>query len=228
MAKRVAKEMTVEEFGDWCNARDKVEKVAEAADEVGGPRLSLVPLPEQKEAWPTDLLPPADVGDNAADSGPLIGPTPFDGIPLEHSRKRLAGWSADRQKLFLTTLAETGQVHLAAAAARLSARSAQALRVRSAAFDKAWRVAEQLAVGRLSPLAFDRAINGRIEQVYQDGALIAERRVPNDKLLTWLLARLDPKRFAMPWEQRGDADPQSDAAAAFPALLDAVTDVVSD
>ena len=33
----------------------------------------------------------------------------------------------------------------------------------------------------------------------------------------WLLARLDPKRFALPWEQRGDADPQSGAAAAFPA-----------
>lgn len=40
----------------------------------------------------------------------------------------------------------------------------------------------------------------------------------------WLLARLDPKRFAAPWEQRGDADPQAEAAAAFPALLEAITD----
>jgi len=124
-------------------------------------------------------------------------------------------------------LAETGQVHLAAAAARLSVRSAQALRVRSPAFQKGWHVAEQLAVGRLSPIAFDRSINGRIEQIYRDGELVAERRVPSDKLLTWLLARLDPKRFALPWEQRGDADPQAEAAAAFPALLEAITDVVS-
>ncbi len=152
---------------------------------------------------------------------------PFDGIPLESSRKRLAGWSAERQKLFLTFLAETGQVHLAAAVARLSARSAQALRVRSPAFDKGWRVAEQLAVGRLSPIAFDRAINGRIEQVYQGGELVAERRVPNDKMLMWLLARLDPKRFAMPWEQRGDADPQAEAAASFGALLDGLSDIAS-
>ena len=88
-------------------------------------------------------------------------------------------------------------------------------------------MAEQLAVGRLSPIAFDRSINGRIEQIYRDGELVAERRVPSDKLLTWLLARLDPKRFALPWEQRGDADPQAEAAAAFPALLEAITDVVS-
>jgi hypothetical protein len=41
----------------------------------------------------------------------------------------------------------------------------------------------------------------------------------------WLLARLDPKRFALPWEQRGDSDAQAESLAAFPALLDAITDV---
>ena len=143
MVRRVAKEMTVEEFDDWCKAGKKLDAVSEAADEVGGPRLSLVPLPEQNEAWPTDLLPPA-VQDE--DGGPVT-PMPFDGIPLEDSRKRLAGWSAERQRYFLTVLAETGQVHLAAAAARLSVRSAQALRVRSPAFNAGWRMAEQMAVG---------------------------------------------------------------------------------
>ena len=223
--RREKRDMTVEEFEDWCKATDKFEQVAQAADEVGGPRLSLVPVPDQNIAWPTDLLPPSD--EASKDDETPVEATPFDGIPLEDSRKRLAGWSAERQKLFLTALAETGSVHLAAAAARLSVRSAQALRVRSAAFDQGWRVAEQLAVGRLSPLAFDRAINGRVEQVYQDGVLVAERRVPNDKLLMWLLARLDPKRFALPWEQRGNCDPQAEAIASFPALLDAVTDIVS-
>ena len=236
MAKQPAKEMTVEEFEDWSAATDTFAAVAEAADEVGGPRLSLVPLPGQNEAWPTDLLPPnppparLGEGDSTECGGgdePAIAAMPFDGLPLESSRNRLAGWSAERQRLFLTVLAETGQVHLAAAAARLSVRSAQALRVRSAPFNAGWRMAEQLAVGRLSPIAFDRSINGRVEQVYQGGELVAERRVPSDKLLMWLLARLDPKRFALPWEQRGDADPQAEAAAAFPALLAAVTDVPS-
>jgi hypothetical protein len=226
--------MTIEEFEDWSKATKKFKHVADTADEVGGPRLSLVTLPEQNVAWPTDLLPPnpppARLGEGdqpqaggGADSA-QIAATPFDGIPLESSRKRLAGWSAERQRLFLTVVAETGQVHLAAAAARLSVRSAQALRVRSPAFNAGWRMAEQLGAGRLAPLAFDRAINGRVEQVYHDGMLIAERRVPNDKLLMWLLARLDPKRFALPWEQRGDADPQSDAANAFSGMLDSLSD----
>ena len=235
MAKRVAREMTVEEFDQWSAATTRYEKVAEAADEVGGPRLSLVPLPEQNIAWPTDLLPPAipprnGEGDQPQAGGgaePPVEATPFDGIPLESSRKRLAGWSADRQRLFLTVLAETGQVHLAAAAARLSVRSAQALRVRSPAFNAGWRLAEQLGVGRLVPIVFDRAINGRVEQVFHDGVLVAERRVPSDRLLTWLIARLDPKRFAMPWEQRGDADPQAESVAAFDGALNALTDTPS-
>jgi hypothetical protein len=198
--------------------------MAETADEGGGPSLSLVPAQEQNIAWPTDLLPTADTG--AKD--PAAEATPFDGIPLADSRRRLAGWSAERQRLFLNMLAETGSVHLAASAARLSARSAYHLRTRSPAFAAAWNAAQQLAVGRLSAVAFDRALNGRVEQVYSEGMLIAEKRVPSDRLLTWLLARLDPKRFALPWEQRGDADPQAEAVASFPDMLAAVTDAVSE
>jgi hypothetical protein len=36
------------------------------------------------------------------------------------------------------------------------------------------------------------------------------------------------RRFALPWEQRCDADPQAEALASFPALLGAVTDTVSE
>ena len=233
MARRAAKrEMTIEEYDAWSSASRKFDEVAEAADEGGGPSLSLVPAAEQNEAWPTDLLPPqagggADAATSSGDSAALDA-TPFDGVPLEDSRKRLAGWSADRQRIFLTHLAETGSVHLAASAARLNARGAYRLRVRSPAFARAWDMAQQLAVGRLSAIAFDRALNGRVEQIYREGELVAEKRTPNDRLLTWLLARLDPKRFALPWEQRGDADPQAAASANFPTLLESITDVVAE
>ncbi|MBS0502196.1 MAG: hypothetical protein JSS55_00030 [Proteobacteria bacterium] len=222
-----ARDFTNEEFDAWYAADRRVEEVANAADEAGGPRLSLVPVPEQNIAWPTDLLAPAS---EPGDEAPPPPAHPFDGIPLEDSRKRLMGWSADRQRLFLSYLAETGSVHLASSAARLSARSAYRLRVRAPAFAAAWDLAERLAVGRLSALAFDRAIHGRTEQVYQDGALIAEKRVPSDKLLMWLLARLDPRRYAAPWEQRRDeaADPQAEARAAFAGQLEALTDAVAD
>lgn len=229
MKRHTAKEWTAEEVDDWSAATDRFEAVAEAADEEGGPSLSLVPTTERNEVWPTDLLPPAEASAKAADEPP-VSATPFDGIPLEDSRKRLAGWSAQRQRLFLVTLAETGSVHLASAAARLSARSAYRLRARSPAFAAAWDTADQLAVGRLSAIAFDRAISGRIEQVWQEGNLVAEKRVPSDRLLMWLLARLDPRRFAAPWELRKDgaADPQAEARESFPGLLDALSDTPSD
>jgi hypothetical protein len=78
-------------------------------------------------------------------------------------------------------------------------------------------------------LAFDRAIHGRTEQVWHEGALVAEKRMPSDKLLMWLLARLDPRRFAAPWELRKDeaADPQATAREAFPALLEGLEDAVA-
>ncbi|MEO6225324.1 MAG: hypothetical protein ABIO80_05685 [Sphingomicrobium sp.] len=245
-----AKEMEIEEFGAWMAASDRIEQVGELTGEDGGPTLSLVPVPEQNDAWPTDLLAPAEqagepdapehdatppgadaasAGDESAgeptDGAAPLAARPFDGVALPDSRNRLAGWSADRQRVFLGHLAETGSVHIAANGARLSARGAYRLRTRSPAFARAWDSALQLAVGRLSAIAFDRAIHGRVEQIYHEGSLVGERRVPNDRLLTWLLARLDPQRFALPWEQRGDSDPQADAVAGFEGRLDALTDV---
>ena len=165
MARRKARELTWEEFDEWSAASKRIGAIGEAADEEGGPRLSLVPAREREEAWPTDLLPPAapepaaegpDGGEPAAQAPaePPIAAMPFDGVELEDSRKRLAGWSAERQRLFLINLAETGSVHLASASARITARSAYRLRARSPAFAAAWDTADQLAVGRLSAIAF--------------------------------------------------------------------------
>lgn len=222
MARRETRELTLEEFDNLNAAIGKFAAVAKAADEEGGPSLSLVPAAEREEVWPTDLLPPAEPDPDASP----IAAMPFDGVELPDSRNRLAGWSAERQRLFLGNLAETGSVHLASAAARLTARSAYRLRARSPAFTAAWDTADQLAVGRLSAIAFDRAINGRTEQVWHEGKLVAEKRLPSDRLLMWLLARLDPPRFAAPWELRKDgaADPQAQARDSFPVLLDALSD----
>jgi hypothetical protein len=217
MAAKQKREMSVEEFDSWYAARRNVAEVNEACAEEGGPRVSLVPEPV---SVPIDVLPDAVSLPVPAPSGPVA--VPFEPKP---SRKT-GGWSAARQRVFIETLAETGSVHLASKTAGLSARSAYAVRVRSPAFSAAWNTALQLAVGRLSALAFDRAIHGRIEQVFHEGELIGEKRVPSDKLLTWLLARLDPKRFAAPWERRKDdsSDPQADAQQAFSGLLGALTD----
>ena len=221
MTSRTAREMTMEEYEDWDGASDKFKAVRAAAAEEGGPTLSFVPTPSTVPftAAPDDLC-------LTAVATPVGSPAiAFDPAPS----RRLSGWSACRQRDYIEALAETGSVHLAAKAAGLSARGAYALRVRSAGFAAAWDAAQQLAVGRLSALAFDRAIHGRVEQVFHQGELVGEKRVPSERLLMWLLARLDPKRFAAPWERApGDAaDPQADAQAAFLGLLDALTDTLA-
>lgn len=220
MKARPRREMTVEEYQAYYEAERDVESVMEAAVEEGGPRVTMVPNPV---SVPIDILPDEVSLPAPVSMGPVV---PFH----PQASRKTGGWSAVRQRLFIETLAETGVVHMAAKAAGLSARSAYSLRIRSAAFAAAWDAAQQLAVGRLSALAFDRAIHGRIEQVYHDGQLIGEKRVPSERLQMWLLTRLDPKRFAAPWERRaGDtSDPQAETHKAFPGLLGALTDVPAD
>ncbi|MEO6248796.1 MAG: hypothetical protein ABIO85_09505 [Sphingomicrobium sp.] len=219
-------EITNEEFEEWHAAVRDNEAMKAETGEGGGPVISFVPRDRE---LPLAILP------DEVDGGPALPVSPAAlravpggdiGFEPEPSRK-VGGWSAARQRLFVEALAETGSVHVATRAAGLSARSAYGLRVRSAAFARAWDNAQQLAVGRLSALVFDRAIHGRVEQIYQGSELMAEKRLPSDKLLMWLLTRLDPRRFAAPWERRaGDLDdPQADAQLAFPALLGALTDV---
>ena len=149
MALRSNRDWSIEEFDRWCEATSNNDEVLEVTDEERGPRVSLVPEPK---SVPLDILP---------DEVQLPVPAPAPGVvPFnpEPSRRVVGGWSAARQRLYIETLAETGSVHLSAKAAGLSARSAYALRVRSPAFSAAWDAAQQLVVGRLSALAFDRAI----------------------------------------------------------------------
>ena len=61
-----------------------------------------------------------------------------------------------------------------------------------------------------------------MEQVYSGGELIAEKRVPSDRMLMWLLARLDPARFG---DAAPERNPQLDASAALPAHLSSLADV---
>ena len=214
---RGRREMTMEEYEAMEVAEERIARVQHTADEEGGPRLSMVPVSGKAETagtWePVEL--PAPVVDPG---GRHLAPVPFEPVP---SRKA-TGWTVRRQRDFINALAETGSVHLAARATGISARSAYRLRVRSQPFARAWDMAQQLSVGRLSALAFDRAIHGRTEQVYSDGVLVAEKKVPSDRLLMWLLARLDPARFG---DAAPERNPQLDASVAFPALLSNLADV---
>jgi hypothetical protein len=154
----------------------------------------------------------------------------FDPAP---TRKRLAGWTAERQRTFIDRLAMTGSVGQASAIVGVASSSAYRLRNRAGAdgFARAWDAALRLATTRGTAIVWDRALNGRVERFYKDGELVMERRIPSDYLLTWLLSRLDPMTFGSP-AARAHAlvagDPREEARKAMPALLDSLTDVAPE
>ena len=55
MARHAAREWTVEEYDEWSAADDRFKAIARAADEEGGPSLSLVPATERNEVWPLQV-----------------------------------------------------------------------------------------------------------------------------------------------------------------------------
>lgn len=137
---------------------------------------------------------PRDPDDGAADT-----PDTRPAIPFEPATPRAMhnGWTAERQRAFVETLAETGCVREAAAAAGMSARSAYRLRARPDGVDfaRAWDAALRLASSRLVALAFDRVLNGIREEEWKDGELVATRIRPSERLHIFLLTHLAPVQF---------------------------------
>jgi hypothetical protein len=161
---------------------------------------------------------------------PLLAPPVFAPAPSRNPR----GWTAERQRKFIEHLSLTGAVGESSAVAGVSTRSALRLRNKAGAesFSAAWDAALRLATTRLAGIVFDRSINGRVERIYKDGELVAERRVPSDYLLTWLLSRLDPVQFGHPSARAAalaaGPNPRTAAALALPALTAGFADVAPE
>lgn len=190
-------------------------------------RLKIVTEPTETppQTPPPPQLPDFELGPHQSTT--LMG---FDPAP---TRNRHAGWTAGRQRRFIEHLALTGSVGEACAIAGVASSSAYRLRNKAGAqgFAGAWDAALSLATTRMSAIAFDRAINGRVERFYKDGELVVERRIPSDHLLTWLLARLDPVRFGSPAARThalATGDPREAARGRMPKLLDGLADVLPE
>lgn len=146
------------------------------------------------------------------------------------TRKRHAGWTADRQRRFIEQLALTGNVGDACATVGVASSSAYRLRNKAGAesFARAWDAALRLCATRLAAIGLDRAVNGRVERFYKAGELVMERRMPSDYLLTWFLSRLDPLHFGSPAATALAAttgDPRDSARNGLPGLLASLEDV---
>ncbi|MGE5562396.1 MAG: hypothetical protein ACM3ZV_03720 [Bacillota bacterium] len=146
------------------------------------------------------------------------------------TRKRRAGWTAERQRKFIEHLALTGNAGEAAAVAGLSSSSAYRLRNKAGAesFARAWDAALRLSPTRLVAIGLDRAVNGRVERIYKNGELVMERRIPSDYLLTWFISRLDPVNFGSPAARAqalAHGDPREKARKELPTHIAAFEDV---
>lgn len=149
------------------------------------------------------------------------------------TRKRHAGWTAERQRKFIERLALTGNAGDACASVGVASSSADRLRKKAGAesFARAWDAALRLCATRLAAIGLDRAVNGRVERFYKDGELVMERRVPSDHLLTWFLSRFDPLQFGSPSSRALAAaigDPREAARNSLPDLMAGFADVPED
>ena len=147
-----------------------------------------------------------------------------DYVPVARARPNRTGWTADRQRQFLTALAESGCISEACHQAGITARSAYRLRAHPAgtAFAAAWDQALRFASSRLLTLAYERAVRGAVREQWRDDKLVSETREPSDKLLIFLLDRLAPWTDAPTtrWAQL-----TSTAASAGGALPGTLTDL---
>ena len=133
-------------------------------------------------------------------------------------RTRRDGWTLERQKLFIETLAATASVSESCRYVGLSRQSAHKLYQRSPQFRAAWDEALKAAVGVLAATAFDRAVNGTQEQVWHDGRMVGFREKHHDRLLLYLLRVRDPLNYAplddlVGWQHRRAVEDRSGGIA---------------
>lgn len=126
-----------------------------------------------------------------------VDPADYDWIPVTRKR-RADGWSHWCQRRFIEELAERGSVEQAARAVGKSVQSAYRLRRTAGAegFDAAWSAAIDQASKKLLDDAFERALVGTDEPVFdRDGRRVGRRLRQSDKLLMFLLRAYLPERF---------------------------------
>jgi hypothetical protein len=125
-------------------------------------------------------------------------PSAYDWVPVLR-KPRADGWSPDRQRAFIEHLADSGSVSTAAHSVGMSARSAQKLRRSPGAegFDRAWTAAMDASAKMFLDEAFERALVGSDEPVWnREGKVIGRRYRKSDSMLQFMLRSYFPERFS--------------------------------
>ena len=154
---------------------------------------------------------------NALDAATLdahgYDPADYEWVPVLR-KPRTDGWSPQRQRAFIGYLADCGSVRRAAEQVNMSPSSAYTLRrsAGGAAFAAAWDAAMQQAAHVLVDEAFERALNGSDEPVFdRDGVRVGMRHRRSDALMIFLLRKHFPDRY-------GDINRDRSASSPVPVL----------
>lgn len=160
-------------------------------------------------------------------------PYPADHAPADHAPAaageaapapilRHDGWTPDRQRLFLESLAEGHSVEAACRIVGMSHQSAYAFRRRAGgqAFALGWAAARLIARESIADALLVRAIDGQVETITRDDGRRVERHRYDNRLAAQMLHRLD--RLAEDQAKDGTHALARAAAAQFDAYLDSL------
>jgi hypothetical protein len=149
--------------------------------------------------------------DNATDAGRDVRPG---------RAQRRDGWTPERIRIFLRTLARRGVVAEAARAAGISAKSAYALRngAKGAAFARAWAMAGS-AARRVAGRVTSRVRDGIVVPIVRRGKVWGLRRRPDNPYTMRVLRNLD---------RAAKKQPPNEALLRLAENFDAFVDYVAD
>jgi hypothetical protein len=148
-------------------------------------------------------------------------PAAYHWVPVLKKRRK-DGWSPDKQRAFIEALADCGSVVTAAQAVGMSESSAYRLRRApgAEAFDRAWSAAIAAASKKLLDAAFERALVGSDEPVFdREGRRVGRRLRQSDRLLMFLLRAYGPDCFRDAAARRSDLAPAPTAVPLAEALV---------
>ncbi len=134
----------------------------------------------------TDASPPnpnANPSPDAGSDGDFEDLLAFTPVPMQ--RRRADGWSAERQRRFITALSVMGAVGPAARAVGMGRASAYRLRERAGAagFAEAWDIAIACGADLQFHTALDQAINGVTTVRVMRGGMVEVMNAPDRKFL---------------------------------------------
>jgi hypothetical protein len=133
-------------------------------------------------------------GRHAPDEPPLLEPSAaLETVETQTRHYRRDGWTPEARAAFLETLAKSGVVTDACREVQRSSQAAYALRNRDPLFAAGWDAALWKARARLADDLFHRAVHGTVDQIWKDGAVVAERHHHDNRLSIAVLNRLDAR-----------------------------------